>query len=188
MQFIFTDMLLIPQLLFLLAVVSEKKESALKKNKGRNGEVSVTPVSRSFPAAPHTAAPSSPVRLILPEDFNLLPRVPSHNFFKSTFYETAIPFHRGPCTVNPICKASYAVTLTWQKCQSAGLCFALSCIIACWSILLDTRVPTRVHQESCSGYCRGISVVGMGDKSSSATQTAADTQYESIISQPSLLK
>lgn len=114
MQFIFTDMLLIPQLLFLLAVVSEKKESELKKNKGRNGEVSVTPVSRSSPAAPHTrpAAPSSPVRLILPEDFNLLPRVPSHNFFKSTFYETAIPFHRGPCTVNPICEASYAVTLT----------------------------------------------------------------------------
>lgn len=33
--------------------------------------------------------------LILPAEFNLLPRVPSHNFFKSTFYETAIPFHRG---------------------------------------------------------------------------------------------
>lgn len=50
--------------------------------------------------------------LILSEEFNLLPRVPSHNFFKSTFYETAIPFHRGPYTVNPICEASYAATLT----------------------------------------------------------------------------
>lgn len=34
------------------------------------------------------------LRLILPEEFNLLSRVPAHNFFKSTFYETAIPFHR----------------------------------------------------------------------------------------------
>lgn len=62
------------------------------------------------PAAPHThpaalylllllliRLPVPPsLHLILPEEFNLLPRVPSHNFFKSTFYETAIPFHRGP--------------------------------------------------------------------------------------------
>lgn len=132
----------------LWTIVSEKNKMCNKKKKKNeiwNGEVwnysrSMTSASRSCTAAPHTHPAALfllrlSLHLILPEDFNLLPRLPSHNFFKSTFYETAIPFHRRPCTVNPICEASYAVTLTWQKCQSGVLCFALAHIIASWSIL-----------------------------------------------------
>lgn len=63
--------------------------------------VFVTSASGSSASAPHTLIPAPllfllfSLYLILPAEFNLLPRVPSHNFFKSTFYETAIPFHRG---------------------------------------------------------------------------------------------
>lgn len=131
--------LVMPQLCFLLTVVPGESKICTKKRAERY-RITADPwplwVGALQPLHMLIQLPSQPLfHLILPEEFNLLPRVPSHNFFKSTFYETAIPFHRGPCTVNPICKASYAVTLTWQKCRSAVLCFALAHIIACWGIL-----------------------------------------------------
>lgn len=67
-----------------------KKKNAIKQNKGWNGDMwnnsrSMTSVSRSSPAAPHTHPAALlllllPLHLILPEEFNLLPRVPLTQF------------------------------------------------------------------------------------------------------------
>lgn len=72
--------------------------------KGRvwSPSAALTPLSSSGPAA---------LRLILPQEFDLA-RLRSHNSFKSPFEENAVPFHRQPRTLNPICKASQALALT----------------------------------------------------------------------------
>lgn len=86
--------------------------------------------------------------LILPEEFNLLPRVPSHNFFKSTFYETAIPFHWRPRAVNPICKASHGGCINMTK---VAVCRPGPILSPPEAFLKHARLTTRVHRKTCSG-------------------------------------
>lgn len=93
------------------------------------------------------------LHLILPEEFNLLPRVPSHNFFKSTFYETAIPFHRGALYSKSYLQSVICghINMTKVPVCSPALCSRSHYYRPAEASLWDAAVPTRVHQGNRSG-------------------------------------
>lgn len=93
------------------------------------------------------------IHLILPEEFNLLPRVPSHNFFKSTFYETAIPFHRGALYSKSYLQSVICghINMTKVPVCSPVLCSRSHYYHPAEASLWDAAVPTHVHQGSRSG-------------------------------------
>lgn len=61
-----------------------------------------------------------------PQQFNILPSALSHNALKVHFMRLQFHSGGGAGTVNPICLASHADTLTWQKVEAAAGCCCIS--------------------------------------------------------------
>lgn len=115
---------------------------------------------------------SPPFHLILPEEFNLLPRVPSHNFFKSTFYETAIPFHRGALYSKSYLGSVICGHINMTKVPVCSPLLLLLPILSPAEAFY--RIPKCQLLPIRGAYRRVVSVDGIGDKRGLATQTVAN--------------
>lgn len=107
---------------------------------------------KPLPPSRLSSSSSSPSCFIFSCQRSLIyyPEFPHTISLKVHFYKTAISFHLGPRTVNPICESVIHGQMNMPKCQYAVLLTrALVHIIARWSPLLDTGVPTLSIKNSC---------------------------------------
>lgn len=113
----------------------------------------VEPQPHPLPHIPSACYALLFLRLILPEEFNLLPRVPEHNFLKVHFMRLQFHFIGGPCTVNPICKSVICghINMTKVPVCSPGPSLSHRYYRPADASLWSAAVPTRVRQGGCGG-------------------------------------